>query len=102
MEEKIEENSNQEVEKKQQPKCEIRLTAQVLNVCMAIVAMFLFVLFKILVNFGVYSNVFHGIISLIIYGLTLGGLVWAYVRVKKPTFEFWLNAIVFGLAIWLM
>ena len=101
MEEKEEVLEQPEKESKNKGEKQIVLTAQVLNVCFAIVAMFLFVLCKILSHFGVGNNTFYGIMSIVIYGLSLSGLVWAYLRDKKPTFEFWLNVIVFGLAIWL-
>ena len=80
----------------------ICLNAQFINTFMAIVAMFLFVLCKVLIQFGVTSNAFYGIMSIIIYGLSLGGLIWAYIRLKKTSLEFWLNVVVFGLAIWLL
>lgn len=103
MEEEIknEEQQEQPARPEKQGK-EIKLTAQVIIVCMALVAMILFVLSKILFNFGVIDNVYRGIMSIVIYGLSLSGLVWAYVRTRKPSFEFILNAIVFVLAIVLL
>lgn len=102
MEEEIKNEEKQEQPAKTESRKEIKLTAQVIIVCMAIVAMFLFVLWKILTNFGVINGIFSGIISIVIYGLSLTGLIWAYIRTKKPSFEFWLNVVVFGLAIWLL
>lgn len=88
-------------EEKSEPKNEIHFSQQALIVCMALIAMFLFVLCKILFNFGVGSNTFYGIMSIVVYGLPLAGLIWSYLSAKKFTLEFWLNVIVFGLAIWL-
>ena len=101
----MEELEKEEVveEKREEPRKqnEIHFTTQSLIVCMALIAMFLFVLCKILFNFGVGSNTFYGIMSIIVYGLPLAGLIWSYLSAKKFTLEFWLNVIVFGLAIWL-
>ncbi len=77
----------------------ITVNSQTAIVFIAVVAMFLFVLCKILGNFGVSNPIFYGIISIVIYGLSLTGIIWSYLRVKKVSFEFWLNVIVFALAI---
>lgn len=101
-ENKIQEPEQEPVKKEEKQGKEIKLTAQVIIVCMAIFSMFLFVLCKILFNFGIIDNVFRGIMSIVIYGLSLTGIVWSYAKTRKPSFEFWLNVVVFGLAIWLL
>ena len=70
-------------------------------ICMALVTMFLLVLCRVLMNFGVGNMTIHGIISIFIYGIPLAGAILAYLSDKKFSPEFWLNVIVFGLAIWL-
>ena len=77
----------------------IQLNSQTIIVFIAVVAMFLFVLCRILGTFGVVSPIFYGIMSIVIYGLSLTGIVWSYLKAKKVTFEFLLNVIVFALAI---
>ena len=103
MEEEIKNEEKQE-QLFQAPKAEkeIKLTAQIVIVCFAVFSMFLLVLWKVLTNFGVYSEIMTGIFSIVNFGLTLAGIVWAYLRNKKGSFELWLNVAVFGLTIWQM
>lgn len=97
-----EENKVQEPKKEENQGKEIKLTAQVIIVCMAILAMALFVVCKVCQHFGVQNDVFYGVMSIMIYGLSLAGIIWAYARTKKTSFELWLNVAVFGLAIGLL
>ena len=93
----------EKVEVKEEPKAEnkeIKISQSTLALIMALFAMFLFVLCRVLIVFGVGSATFYGIMSIIMYALPLAGLIWSYVRNKKPTFEFWLNVIVFALVVW--
>ena len=75
----------------------IVMTSQTINSLLAIIALFLFTICKICINFGVLSGVFIGIMTLFIYLLTLAGAVWAFLRNKKMTFELGLNLSVFVL-----
>ena len=98
----MEENKEVMEEKKEEPKTgnELKISQSTLAVCMALFAMFLFVLCRVLMIFGVGSGTFYGIMSIIMYALPLAGLIWSYVRNKKPTVDFWLNVIVFALVVW--
>ena len=100
MEEK-EEMVEEPKEVKQEPKetKEIHLSMKFINLCLAGIALVLVILYRVLLNFGVYNGVLHGIMAIVVYGLPLFGLVWAYMRDKKPTFEFWANTIVLSLAL---
>lgn len=99
----MEENQEKLEEVKEKPKVEnkeIKISQSTLAVCMALFAMFLFVLCRVLIIFGVGSGTFYGIMSIIMYALPLTGLIWSYLRNKKPSFEFWLNVIMFALVVW--
>ena len=98
----MEEEKEEVKEVKEEPKAssEIKISQSAIAVCMAIVSMFLFVLCRILIIFGVGSGTFYGIMSIVLYCLPLAGLVWSYLQNKKPSFEFWLNVIVFALVVW--
>lgn len=96
------EEKEEKVEVEEEPKAkeELKISQSALAVCMALFALFLFVLCRILIIFGVGSGTFYGIMSIVMYALPLAGLVWSYVRNRKPSFEFWLNVIVFALVVW--
>ena len=96
------EEKDEKVEVEEEPKAkeELKISQSALAVCMALFALFLFVLCRILIIFGVGSGTFYGIMSIVMYALPLAGLVWSYVRNRKPSFEFWLNVIVFALVVW--
>ena len=98
----MEENREEEKKVKEEPKAkkEIKVSESAIAVCMALFAMFLYVLCCILANFGVGGPVFYGIMSIFLYCLPLGGLIWSFLRNKKPSFEFWLNVIVFALVVY--
>lgn len=96
------ENSYEREEIRQKGGTEIRISNKIVITFMAVFAMFLFMLCKILGHFGVGSPTFIGIMSIFIYGLSLGGLIWAYLKDRRTSPEFWLNVVVFGLAIFLL
>ena len=89
-------------EVKEEPKAEkeLKISQSSLSICMAVLAMFLFVLCSVLALFGVGSSTFYGIMGIVMYALPLAGLIWSYLRNKKPTFDFWLNVIVFALVVY--
>ena len=96
----MEENKeNVEVKEESKAEKEIKISQSTLAVCMALFALFLIVLCSILAAFGVGSFTFYGIMSIIMYALPLAGLLWSFIRNRKPSFEFWLNVAVFALAI---
>ena len=92
MEEEVKEESKQEGG--------IKLTSSLVAVCMAVFAMFLFVLCSVLALFSVGNSVFYGIMGIVMYALPLAGIIWSYLRHKAPSFEFWLNVIVFALVVY--
>ncbi|HAJ77739.1 MAG TPA: hypothetical protein DCO89_01550 [Clostridiales bacterium] len=78
---------------------QIRISQSTIAVCMALFALFLFVICKILMAFGVGSRTLYGIFSIFMYGLPIAGSMWSYLKTKKLSFEFWLNVAVFGLVV---
>lgn len=72
----------------------ISLSERVINSIFSIVALILLALTKILINFGVYSSIFAGIMSLLIISLAVVGALWSYIKCKKVTMELVFSAIV--------
>ena len=94
--EKNQEMPNEEV-KANPKKVEITLSSQMLSVAMAVVTVFLYVLCRILFNFGVGLGVFHAVMSIVVYCLPHVGMLLSYFSAKKFKFDFYLNAAVFAL-----
>ena len=106
----MEENREEVKEEVEAPKAEpakvehkaenqVVLKTSTINALMGVVALFVLVFCRILDRFNVGSSTFFGIMAIIVYCLPLAGLCWAYLRTRKPSFEFWLNVVVFGLAV---
>ena len=68
-----------------------------LAVLFPIFTMCLYVLYEILLHFGVYSSVFAGISSIVLYILPLIGMAFTYLKDRKASFEFWANAGAFAI-----
>ena len=62
-----------------------------------IFVMCLYVIYEILLHFGVFSYAFSGIASIFLYILPLGGVVLSYLKDRKASFEFWLNVGTFAI-----
>jgi len=81
---------------------EIKLSKRILYMMFAVVAAFLMIVLKVSVRFGASSGVYYGIMSLLIYGLAFAGVAVSFLGEKNATPEFWLNACVFVLAMFVI
>ena len=71
----------------------------IVNILLAVIAVSIMAIVKICgVYFGIMGGTFAGILMLFVYVLTIFGAVWALVRNKKPTLEFYINAIALAIA----
>ena len=76
----------------------LSLSDRMLNSAFAIVALLVLALTHVLWRFGVGGSAFGGIMAIIVLGLAVAGLLWNYLRFKKPTLEFFFSAGVAFLA----
>ena len=94
------EEKREEVEQKEEPKAiEYRVTAKCLNLLFALATLAIVVLVKILLTFGVYNRVLHGIVTIVAFALPVLGATFSYLQTKKPTFEFYANVFAFAMVI---
>lgn len=63
----------------------------------ALTALVLFLVTHICRNFGVWSTVFYGIMSIFVFGISLTGAILSFCFTRKLTLEFWFNIGVFAL-----
>jgi len=89
------------MEENRTEKKEIRLSlsGRLLNTIFSIAALILLALLKILINFGVMSNVLNGIFAIIIYALSIIGVIWSLLREKGFSVEFAFNLVVLIIAL---
>ena len=78
-----------ETEKKE---VSIALSEKMMNALFAIVALVALGFTKILMCFGVYEQALYGIMAIVVFGLSIAGVVWNYIKYGKPTFEFFFSA----------
>ena len=78
----------------------VSLTPRFMNAFFAILALVLFLVVKILANFGV-AGVFTSVMLIFIYGLAFLGLLTSYLKAEKPNIEFWFNLITFVIVVML-
>ena len=85
----------------EQPKVEkeIKMSEKFLFLLFAIASLFIVVLTSILLRFGVYHNVIHGIVCIFAFVLPIVGAILAYLKDKKPSFEVYANLIALALAL---
>ena len=62
-------------------------------------AIALFIITKVVINFGGGSAVFYGIMTIAIYATSFVGVLYVYVKEKKPTMEWWFNVVALILAL---
>ena len=77
---------------------DISVSKELLFALMGIISLGLLVLCKILVNFGVGSAIFYGIMSMFIYILPFVGVILSYCANKKVSFELVVNLAAFVIA----
>ena len=79
---------------------QVSISEKMFNALFAIVSVILFMITKIVFHFGGGSAVFYGIMTIAIYAISFVGVLYVYVKEKKPTMEWWLNvgALVLALA----
>ena len=78
---------------------QVSISEKLFNALFAIVAVSLFMITKIVIAFGGGSAVFYGIMTIAIYATSFIGVLYVYVKEKKPTMEWWFNVVVFVLAL---
>ena len=88
----MEENKNVETANAEKKEIKVSLSEKLLNSLFAICALLVLTFTRILWRFGVGSNVFNGIMTIIVLGLAVTGLLWNYLRYKKPNWEFYFSA----------
>ena len=88
----MEGHKNVETANAEKKEIKVSLSEKLLNSLFAICALLVLTLTKILVNFGVGGQVFGGIMTIIVLGLAVTGLLWNYLRYKKPNWEFYFSA----------
>ena len=96
MEEKEVQQTNEAPEAPKAPR-EVKFSTSFLFMLFAITSLALFVVVKICEGFAVSSNIFYGIMSIVIYCLPFVGMVLSYVFAKKASPEFWANVSVLGI-----
>lgn len=79
-------------EKKENKEIKVSLSEKLLNSLFAICALLVLAFTRILWRFGVGGAVFNGIMTIIVLGLGITGLLWNYLRYKKPNLEFFFSA----------
>lgn len=94
----MEENKNEEIKTEDKKEIRFSLSDWLLNSALSLLALVFLGLYRVIVGFGVFNAGFRGIMFIMIYGLAISGVIFIYVRKRKPTFEFWFSLIVLGLA----
>ena len=73
------------------------LTGTMFNLLLSICAILVLALTKILINFGVVSGVFFGIMSIVIYALAILGFLWNLFKNTPKSVEFIISAATLAL-----
>ena len=84
--------------KNEEPKQEKTLAFPV-NLIFALIAVGLIVMVKLLINFGVMTQIFYGIMTIAIFALPIVGGALSYATAKKPNFEFYANVAALFIAL---
>ena len=82
-----------------------KVTAKLLNMLFALAALGIVVLVRLFLTFGVFNEVLHSILAVVVHALPILGATFSYLQAKKPTFEFYANVFAFvvvilGFPIW--
>ncbi|MBQ9485463.1 MAG: hypothetical protein IJU83_01350 [Clostridia bacterium] len=93
-EKKVEEVGSEttQPQKNENKEIKVSLSERVINASFAIIALIALAFTKILREFGVGSAAFVGIMSIIVLSLAVIGVLWNFIRCKKPTLEFYFSA----------
>ena len=75
------------------------LTATMFNLLFSICAILVLALTKILINFGVASGVFFGIMSIVVYSLAIIGFIWNLFKNSPKSVEFIVSAAILALVL---
>ena len=73
---------------------EIKISRSMFGTIFSALAVIVFMIVKILNNFGVYDATLHGIIAIVIYGLAVVGLVFNALLTRKFNSPVWLSIAV--------
>ena len=87
------------MEEEKNKQVQLSVPEKLFNALFAIVAIVLFIITRVVLNFGGGSSAFYGIMSMLIYAVSFFGVVFVYIRTQKPTPEWWLNVITLALAL---
>ena len=78
---------------------QLSVPTKLLNILLSLAAVAMTIIYKLIVNFGGYSPVLHGIFSLVVYALAFGGVVFVFMKEQKLSHEWWFNVVVLALAL---
>ena len=72
-----------------------------MNASFAIVAIVFIAITEIVLTFwtGRGSNIFAGIVKIVIYAASIGGIFWNFFKYKKLSIEFWMSVASLVLAL---
>ncbi len=87
-----EENKTVETSGAEKKEIKVSLSEKLVNSLFAICALIALAFTKILWRFGVGGTAFNGIMTIIVLSLAAVGLLWNFLRYKKPNFEFFFSA----------
>ena len=82
---------NVETDKNVQKEIKLSLSEKVMNSFFAIIALILLAITKVL-SYFVFSPTLTGIMAILIFGLSITGLLWNYIKFHKPTIAFYFSA----------
>ena len=92
---------NNEKKTNEDKKTSITVSERVLNASFAILALILIAVTEVVLTLwtGNGSNVFAGIVKIVIYASSIAGIFWNYFRYRKLSVEFWMSVATFVLTI---
>ena len=75
---------------------EIKISSNIIDVLLSCLAVCILIIYRIILNFGVFSTVLNGIMSIVIYSLAGAGFVLNSMKAgAKPNKEFWVSLVAF-------
>ena len=96
MEEEVKKESVEEksVEEKGAEKKSITLSADIYSFLIAIATLALYLIYNVIVAFGVRSNVLNGIFTIILYSAAIFGFGFAFLRDRKMSIDVIISLVV--------
>ncbi len=86
----------------EQKNVQLSVPTRLVNVLFSLAALVLFIIFRIVRNFGGGSQTFYGLMSILVYSLAFVGVVFVYWKEQKVSAELWFNVIVLAIALGFM